>query len=424
MDPWMGQGQYSAGSVSPPNTTGWGAGTGYGTSAGANTAVSGRDVSETNVGLANNNAPTAGLLPYEQSPEYRRNQNIAAQTAADARYTAPAFDEAAIRRQYEQDLQRQVDAIKGNYVAPIQREQVAGEGRIGQQRGLSSVSGTRYSARGAAEQAAVERVNQGALDAINAQMRYEIAQATAASRGLQVQDISQQRQDAMTAARDAASNYFQQAGLDANAANSAADRAMAQAIAMGQIDGTNTMEMNRYLADRAQNEAENARADAQLKLDQEAAKKKGYQLINADDGSIVAVNPSDPTDTYVVGRYAAPKSSGGGGGGSTPYPANADGSPSEESLALVEGVDYGTIPYSSLTDGQKQSYLSAKAYIARQNAAPSAETTPAAQAGPQAPAGSSIPSWMTTSRYGGPQVPIFGQIGDIGNAALDWIYGK
>ena len=78
----------------------------------------------------------------------------------------------------------------------------------------------------------------------------------------------------------------------------------------------------------------------------------------------------------------------------------------------MEGVDYGTIPYSSLSDGQKQSYLSAKAYIARQNAAPAATaTTPDQQQGPV---------------YGPatPLLPGVQSVLDAGRTAWDWFSGS
>ena len=253
-------------------------------------------------------------------------------------------------------------------------------------------------------------------------MRYEISQARAASMGLQQKDLSEQRQAAMTAARDAASNYFQQAGLDANAAEFAANQALQRGLATGQIDGTNTVEMNQYLADQAQDAATNTRADAQLRLDQEAAAKKGYQIVNADDGSIIAINPSDPSDNYVVGRYTTPKSSGPST--SDPYASPAGSPPSDAALALVDFVDSSYDPEGALTSlsaSERAAYFSAKAYAAPSSAPTASSATSGDVYGPAAPTAT---TQAATSRYGGPQVPFFGAVSDYGNRAYDWLYGK
>lgn len=98
-------------------------------------------------------APTAGTYDAE-----------AAKLAALA--NAPVKDEATIREEMRQRVQEQIDAIKNTTAGLIAKENIAGEGRLGETRAASARSGTLGQDFGIAEKAKVENLNAAQVKAL------------------------------------------------------------------------------------------------------------------------------------------------------------------------------------------------------------------------------------------------------------------
>jgi hypothetical protein len=324
--------------------------------------------------------PPAQVTPLASAP-----------AVADSRYAPPAaFDETSIRAQAQADLQRQIDAIKAGYAGEIQAEQAAGTGRLGQQRGLSTISGTRFSPRGSAEQQGVERMNQSAISAINADMNAAIERASAVSRGETTADIASRRGDAITEAQNYMTNLNQRNALAQDQLQFGMTQEQARNIALGQIGGQDTLATRQMVLDQQAQADKVAYQNATLDQAKAEAAQKNYQVKEYADGSAYSFDPATGQQTY-LGTYAAPVRSGGGDGGDGGrYPTDASGAPGEAALAIVAGVDNGDVLFSELSAAQKNTYWDTKGYIAGKNntpAAPNAAPETSQITMPELPAG-------------------------------------
>lgn len=225
----------------------------------------------------------------------------------NARYGASAgVDEEAIRQRSMSDLQKTIDSIKQRYVATINEAQRQGEGRLGQQRGLSTVSGTRFSPRGAAEQSNVESQNQAAINAINADMNAEINAATAAAEGLATGEIRYQGESAQKKADAYLSNMLSAYKLYQDQQSSEADQAARYAQLTGTLGGAPTLALRQYLSDTQNQSFQQDLSNRELQAKIAQAQQKNYSLSQLDDGTVAAFDPATGQMT-VLGRYAKPQ---------------------------------------------------------------------------------------------------------------------
>lgn len=271
------------------------------------------------------------------------------ETPADSGYRyaggqSSAFDETKLREQSMTDLQRSIDAIKAKYTGTLQEAGRQGEGRLGQQRGLSTISGTRFSPRGGAEQTGVENANAQVITAINADMNAEIAQAEAAARGDLMTEIRYRGTEAATAAQNQMQNTLAERQLQATIENSRANQAISRAGLTGMFGGESTMAMRQYLEDIQNTKFNQGLSSQEMQLKIDEAKRKNYQIVEGNDGTVLAINPNDPTDVKTIGNYAKPQPTNSGGAGGR-YPA---GDPMSSAAMRAYYQAYGQLPSESL----------------------------------------------------------------------------
>jgi len=111
-----------------------------------------------------------------QSPNYNFTRSSPLDTARQdyQNATTDLPSEADIRRQEVDARQAQIDSINSKYANLAREEAIAGEGRQGQQRSLSSVTGLLGSPRGQAQKEGVTQYNKQEQDQISAQKDYEL----------------------------------------------------------------------------------------------------------------------------------------------------------------------------------------------------------------------------------------------------------
>lgn len=252
------------------------------------------------------------------------------------------FDEEAYRKQSMDDLQRQIDAIKQKYVGVINAEQQAGSGRLGQQRGLSTISGTRFSPRGAAEQTNVENMNQKAIDAINADMNAEINAATAAANGMMQAEIRYRGQQASSSADSYLSNMLNAYKTYQGDRQMEQEQAARYAQLTGMYGGAPTLALRQYLTDTQNQSFQNDLANRELQAKIDQANQKNYSLSQLDDGTVVAFDPQT-AQMSTLGKYARPVASSGGGGS-----RYGGGDPLSSAAMRAYYQAYGTLPSESL----------------------------------------------------------------------------
>lgn len=281
--------------------------------------------------------PTTGTVPPQSSTYSSMMDQI------NSRYgQTPAFDEAKTRAQSMADLQTQIDAIKQKYVGTIQAEQQRGEGRLGQQRGLSTVSGTRFSPRGAAEQTNVEGQNKSAIDAINADMNAEIAAATAAANGMLQQEIRYRGEQASSQADSYLKNMMSAYGLYQGDRQAEQDQAARYAQLTGSYGGAPTLALRQYLTDTQNQSFQNDLANRELQAKIDQAQQKNYSLSQLDDGTVVAFDPQTG-QMSTLGKYAKQPASSSASGG-----RYGVGDPTSSAAMSAYYQAYGQLPSESL----------------------------------------------------------------------------
>ncbi len=252
-----------------------------------------------------------------------------------------AFDEDSARKQSMDDLQLQIDAIKAKYVGAIQAEQQQGQGRLGQQRGLSTISGTRFSPRGAAEQANVEGANQRAIDAINADMNAEIASATAAATGMLQQELRYRGEQSSRQADAYLQNMLSAYGLYQGDRQAEQDQAARYAQLTGMYGNNPTLALRQYISDSQNQRFSQDLQNRELQMKIQQAQQKNYSLSQLDDGTVVAFDPQTGQMT-TLGRYARPQATSSSSGNRS----YSDPTSSAAMRAYYEA--YGTLPSESL----------------------------------------------------------------------------
>lgn len=290
--------------------------------------------------------PRSGYDQTQPAPSAAPTQpNIYEQMMSqiNSRYgQSPTFDEAKTREQNMTDLQSQIDAIKQKYVGTISAAQQQGAGRLGQQRGLSTISGTRFSPRGTAEQTNVENANQQQIDAINANMNAEIAAATTASSGALQQQLQYGGEQASRQADSYLSNMMSAYGLFQGDRQAQEEQAARYAQLTGMYGGNPTMDMRRYLSDSQNQNFQQDLSNRELEARIAQAQQKNYSLSQLDDGTVVAFDPQTG-QMNTLGRYAKPVASSGGGGS-----RYGGGDPLSSAAMRAYYQAYGTLPSESL----------------------------------------------------------------------------
>lgn len=242
--------------------------------------------------------------PAQQAPVQQPNIYDSLSSKIESRYgDTSQFNEEAARKQSMSDLQNRIDAIKQKYVGVINAEQQQGQGRLGQQRGLSTVSGTRFSPRGAAEQTNVETQNQKAIDAINADMNAEIQAATAEAAGLLSSEIRYRGEQSSRQADSYLQNMLSAYGLYQGDRQAEQDQAARYAQLTGMYGNSPTLDLRRYLSDSQNQSFQQNLSNRELQAKIQQAQQKNYSLSQLDDGTVVAFDPQTGQMT-TLGRYA------------------------------------------------------------------------------------------------------------------------
>lgn len=279
--------------------------------------------------------PAATTQPVQQPNIYDQLM-----TQINSRYgNTEQFDEEGARKQSMDQLQRQIDAIKQKYVSVVNEEQRQGEGRLGQQRGLSTISGTRFSPRGAADQTNVETQNQKAIDAINADMNAEIAAATAAANGMLQQEIRYRGEAASKQADSYLGNMLSAYGLYQGDRQAEQDQAARYAQLTGMYGSNPTLALRQYLTDTQNQNFQNDLSNRELQAKIAQAQQKNYSLSQLDDGTVVAFDPQTG-QMNTLGKYAKPQTQSSQG--------SRYSDPTSSAAMQAYYQAYGTLPSESL----------------------------------------------------------------------------
>lgn len=354
-------------------------------------------------------------------------QNILKQIQDTYGPTTPRTPE-EIRAAALASIQGQIDSIKGSYVPKFNAEQIAGENRVGQTRGLETVSGVRYSPRGEAQMSGTVAANKSAIDALYADQAKEIAAANREALGFAQNDIQLEAEAQRSRADGLIASLLSAYGLeqqDVANAGAAADRA---AALTGYYNGQETLGLKQYLSGLDQNAfnnniatSENERNNRYIDAQIGEMQKKNYSIVQADDGSILAINPNDPADRVTIGTYSRLPTGGGtssGGGGTSSGGTRSSGSTSSGGGTTSGGItvddlsDYEMGVYNavinskdpgaallSLSTAERNAYIKAQTALANEQAKTAASSTGGGTAPAPAPAPTpdlSLPRLSTT----------------------------
>lgn len=232
---------------------------------------------------------------------------------------APVPYESELDRRRAQ-LQGQVDAINARYNTLFQDAQAKGEEKKAQVRGIANAGGGLYSNYRAGQQGEVDRDTSNVLAAIEAQRGAEIA----ALEGRASEGAYAAAENALNRATSDQQNYvsnllnalqFQQSERQL-----AQQQALAEAGLTGYYGGNATLGLRGLLADLQNQQFNQGLARDQFGLQEQElqfrideAQKANYQIVQGDNGVILAVNPQNPEDRYVIGNYARPTSGSSSG---------------------------------------------------------------------------------------------------------------
>jgi len=180
-------------------------------------------------------------------------------------------------------VQAQLDAINKIYDYRVSEAEREGQVRLGQTRSLGSISGTRFSPIGQAQQFETERFNKEQITAINQERAQELANIYAAARGEATRKVErledQAREDADAMVNDLVMGY----NLSSAKATEARDGAYQIAMLTGMYGGEPTMAMQQFMQDYELSLGDQARQDEYLALAQEEAQRAGYDTITVGD---------------------------------------------------------------------------------------------------------------------------------------------
>ena len=234
--------------------------------------------------------------------------------------------------------QAQLDAINKIYDYRIGEAKVEGQGRLGQTRALSSVSGTLFDPFGAANKSKTERYNTAQITAINQERAQELANIYAAARGEATRKVERLEDQAREDADVEINRMIQMYQLSSQEASSVRDSAYQIAMLTGMYGGEQTMAMRQYLQDVEMAQADATRANGYLDIAAEQARQAGYQVDTQPDGTIGYYDYSSGAPQWVtLGNYAKPTT---GSGSASGYIRN-DAGFSEYGRTLVDQYLYG-----------------------------------------------------------------------------------
>lgn len=251
-----------------------------------------------------------------------QNSSLAAIYAANrapTSYTGSYESETARRQQV---LQGSIDAINARYATMVDDARQTGEGQQNRVRALSNAGGGLYGNPRVAQENGVEKQTQREISALEAQRGAELAALQLGISGEATQAAAQQAQESRLAAAQYVDTLVKTYGLSQDDAKQVVAQRLAEAQATGQYNGQDTLDMRRFLQDQSSTQFDQGLAtrnadlqnrELQLRIDE--AQKKNYSIVQGDDGSIIAINPQNPSDRVNIGRYSRPVSSGGGGYG-------------------------------------------------------------------------------------------------------------
>ena len=251
-------------------------------------------------------------------------------------------DETEIRRQEIEARQQQIDALNKVYADKIRQEQTAGVGRLGQQRSLASVTGMLGSPRGQAQKAGVEQYNKQQIDNINNQKQLALEnifseidkrvdkkvsdQKNLALRGMETQiaDLEAQRQEDKKLAAD----FFKNGGdydvlvdedkQKLNELIGTDDPFMLEVFAEANRPADSKMNWDKRVIGNTlvwsaidPKTGELKTIEHKLPVEEDMTE---YETLMTPDGSLLFINPNDPSDVRRYGgkgEFAKPRATGG-----------------------------------------------------------------------------------------------------------------
>jgi len=265
----------------------------------------------------------------------------------------------------QQYLQSRLDAINASYDEELANARKNIQRQTGRTQGLNVASGNLYDPTGDARMDDVEAQGQAAISAIE---RARAAALQQAITGQQNENLGYYREDAarqLQQTQAIVDDLVQVYGLNQAEEQNLRQIALQEALATGNVGGNQTLDALRlglsrdqFAVDTDLAYAQNERANEQLALDVEAARRSGFSPQQFADGTVGYWDFSGETPNFVeIGNYARPVSSGGGGGGSS----SSSGAPAGlEGLALLRYQQAtGTIPAESSQPGVVNAFLSA-----------------------------------------------------------------
>lgn len=291
-------------------------------------------------------APTSASTSPASNPLYDRLAGYFNETSAPA----PQKSYEQIQQEELASIQDQLNAINAAYDQKVADARVRGEGRLGATRSLNTAAGLAFSPRGASATEETGQFNDKEIAAINADRAQEIAAARAAAMGIAFKRSESMADRETQAANDRVRNLLSAYQAMNEASSTGTNDALAIAKLTGLYNGQETLplrellaglESQQYrdeLAGRAQTLDERKyQSDLQLKI--QDAQIAGKQIVQGDNGHILAVDKytNQVTD---LGNYAKPVASGGGYGGAG---VNMADSTAREALALYFDT-FGVVP--------------------------------------------------------------------------------
>ncbi len=238
------------------------------------------------------------------------------QSAIEQRYADRAAPENRedIRSRLMQEQQAQIDAINKRYQGQFARAEQQGIERLGEQRAMSVMGGTRFSPRGAAQKERVVDYNAEVRAAIDAKMATEMAAIFGKVDADTQAEVTRQAEAAQQAYSDYMGNLTKVYQLSQSEDSAMREEAYRRAVLTGYSGGDATLAMKQYLSEVENQKTDDDRQNKYIDAQIAEMQQKDYQIVQGADGTIMAINPNNPEDRQVIGNYARPIASSGGGG--------------------------------------------------------------------------------------------------------------
>lgn len=266
----------------------------------------------------------------------------------------------------QQYLQSRLDAINASYDAEVANAQKNITRQTGRTQGLNVASGNLYDPTGDARLDDVEAQGQAAISAIE---RARAAALQQAITGQQNENLGYFREDAarqLQQTQAIVDDLVQVYGLNQAEEQNLRQIALQEALATGSVGGNPTLDALRYGLSRDQFAvdtdlayAQDERANQQLAIDVENARRAGFSPQQFQDGTVGYWDFSGDTPNFVeIGNYARPTSTGGGSSSGSGSGSGVDGGLAGLALLRYQQAT-GTIPAESSQAGVINAFLSA-----------------------------------------------------------------